>query len=335
MECRGYLRASTKKISIIITLSLRNSPLLYLHKKHYLLDGFCSFLYSAPMNNMAIYKIQSIGEKLPLARFEKTLNRFSKVLNYAFKGGVLTLGMAPLCPGPFRIILESGDLQQVESLQLTADELIINDALAISYDESHAWKVVEPDKTQDFATLKPVVKESFDLYRQGLSEVSMAFFLISNAAPLKGFDEELRKTFQLGLLKLEQENSPEFVPLFKGRGKGLTPSGDDFLCGYLLALGWLEKQGLGDFADLREALYKAALGTNILVNSFLFQSYKFWLDADWQDFFNAFACSDLNEVSHTQKRILGYGATSGADLLYGVYMALSKHLNLQGFKEAG
>ena len=55
----------------------------------------------------------------------------------------------------------------------------------------------------------------------------------------------------------------------RGTGYGLTPSGDDFIAGFLLGTFFNEYRYRKDFSGLREKIFQAATGNNVLTNSFL------------------------------------------------------------------
>lgn len=102
-----------------------------------------------------------------------------------------------------------------------------------------------------------------------------------------------------------------------GRGKGLTPSGDDFLIGYTMILKSTEEDQhwssqLGKMiqnksTDVSLAYYKALLDGHL--SSYL------------KDFLQSLQRLDQPNIEKSILSIIGYGHTSGYDTLFGVYIA--------------
>lgn len=99
--------------------------------------------------------------------------------------------------------------------------------------------------------------------------------------------------------------------LVRGCGEGLTPSGDDFLCGWMLALRLRRRT-----APL-PAILSAALGRNPVSNAFL--------EMAAQGRVNIAAKRLLQAPSAARvKQVCAFGHTSGADLLCGLRFGLSR-----------
>jgi len=59
------------------------------------------------------------------------------------------------------------------------------------------------------------------------------------------------------------------VSTLKGCGAGLTPAGDDFIAGLLIALNLLQTIHQANFRDIMDAVHKCATGDNPFSNAFL------------------------------------------------------------------
>jgi len=107
-----------------------------------------------------------------------------------------------------------------------------------------------------------------------------------------------------------------------GRGAGLTPSGDDFILGFMAVA-----NHLGRYSDIRGNLradvLKSLGATNVISAAMLRQAagceYHEFLD----DLCHEILFGAPETVAVSAKRLIGVGATSGSDMLSGVYCALA------------
>jgi hypothetical protein len=99
-----------------------------------------------------------------------------------------------------------------------------------------------------------------------------------------------------------------------GLGPGLTPAGDDWLAGWLVAL-WLAQDLRLDLA--RQAVSGAAARTTLLSAAFLDCAVEGEIDARWQLLLCALAWGTDDQVASTGRAVVGQGATSGQAMLAG------------------
>lgn len=91
-----------------------------------------------------------------------------------------------------------------------------------------------------------------------------------------------------------------------GLGKGLTPSGDDFLIGFLAA-NRLARRNVSLNLDFNR--------TNYISGEFL----RYALNGIFSEDLNEFLTKDISKI----KNIISYGHTSGSDTLLGIYYAIN------------
>ena len=105
-----------------------------------------------------------------------------------------------------------------------------------------------------------------------------------------------------------------------GRGIGLTPSGDDFIMGYLMI-----KYLLDDYQKEFELLKASTLNTNqislMMINQLLNENWA-WIYIQLLE--NQYNKQKVDQLIQTLKH---YGHTSGQDTLFGMKMALQKSWN--------
>ena len=111
-----------------------------------------------------------------------------------------------------------------------------------------------------------------------------------------------------------------------GLGTGLTPSGDDFLCGLLA--GYRFSQVNLRFATTMkmELVFLNSEGNNLISNSFLRASYEGKVNAKVRRLMLALGRRDRMELAAAAKAALESGHTSGADFCAGLAFALLEEL---------
>lgn len=109
-----------------------------------------------------------------------------------------------------------------------------------------------------------------------------------------------------------------------GFGHGLTPSMDDFLCGYMLVAFYLNRYFHIEYIVKNSVLYKELEGiTNQISLHMLWASSEGLCNEYIQKFLICFITG--NDISEAIERVLSIGASSGSDFLCGIYVAF-KHI---------
>jgi hypothetical protein len=115
------------------------------------------------------------------------------------------------------------------------------------------------------------------------------------------------QSFSAALMAMQQGDYSAGAARLKGLGPGLTPAGDDFLCGVLWALSLKGHT----WERPRELIYRRALGGNVLSNHFLHAARAGLFFAHFQDFARAICANDWPNISRHFLRLQQHGATSG------------------------
>jgi len=108
----------------------------------------------------------------------------------------------------------------------------------------------------------------------------------------------------------------------KGTGYGLSPSGDDFIAGFLLGLHVLGGFGGHDFLFLRDKIFDQTVGDNLLTVSFLKNAKKGSYFLPLKKVLFLLVHDDKESLEIALKQLLAIGATSGADLLTGLIFSV-------------
>lgn len=140
-----------------------------------------------------------------------------------------------------------------------------------------------------------------------------------------GYSKEINEIFNF--LKCPTQNRQgelkRIVHFLMGRGKGLTPSGDDILMGYITA----EKAFKG--SSEMEAVVQKRLSEQVttMVSVAYFKAlYSNSISSLFVQFILSFYSSEEEYVNELIKKISNYGHTSGMDTLFGFYLGLRSFL---------
>lgn len=109
-----------------------------------------------------------------------------------------------------------------------------------------------------------------------------------------------------------------------GLGPGLTPAGDDFIAGILLALALVREQRLDPSLNAIATLLveTAAPRTHEISGAFLRAAYDGQVGERWHPLLAALTAGDVARIVETVVPVLMTGETSGADMLAGFLVGI-------------
>lgn len=259
------------------------------------------------------------GRALPQGKFPLH-SRFAQVLNFKGEGQSLVSLVTPqIGGGPGRLVLKdfswlSTDTEPLLVLDQVTEELRVLSScgekiLFRSSLQNIPWGCSYlPKLNLENLRLRLPALEAF-LVRE--APAKSLFFLSdeSRLANLKSsFEKAWVESMKLAFSPLGKSSLGEVLLSFKGKGMGLTPSGDDFNLGLLTALS-LQEATYPDFFIL-------ARGENIFVNSFLVELEQGLISEKTSRFLQSFEKSE-DELQKATLDFLSQGETSGADWLFG------------------
>lgn len=107
----------------------------------------------------------------------------------------------------------------------------------------------------------------------------------------------------------------EVIRFLVGRGKGLTPSGDDFLMGFTMVLMSVEKGKLWT-QQLNRLIDHQSTDISIAYYKALFEGY---VSLPFVELLRSIHEENLHDMDLSIQKIIKLGHTSGYDTLYGIY----------------
>jgi hypothetical protein len=131
--------------------------------------------------------------------------------------------------------------------------------------------------------------------------------------------------------KLDEGGLDKSVKNLVGLGPGLTPSGDDFLCGFLASFGWVLRSYRAERRRL-EAVEGSVLDhagrTSLLSRQLLEHAARGEVGERAEDFLSALLGDEGEDLRDLTFRVSKTGETSGADMMLGLILGAEAGANL-------
>lgn len=264
-----------------------------------------------------------LGDSLPQGRF-KIHSSFKNVCNYINANNELVfITNLKKNISANSIYIENGNVGQFKSVQISENEVFLNDINILPQAEFYNSKL---DYSQiDIQMLDNTLQIIPLEYNKLFAPESMLFVMDSEKCKFftSGFDYHFMKNSLKACEMIKSGEVEAGVRMLKGTGRGLTPSGDDFIAGLIYGLHFNEHKYQIPLSNLRESIYLNSIGNNILSNAFLLNSKNgncFYLFKNF-----VYLASQTKLVSDNLKELFNMGATSGADLLSGyIFSVINK-----------
>jgi hypothetical protein len=270
-------------------------------------------------------KLESYGDSLEKDDY-RCHSRFERAVNFFNGHSLVALVDRKIGPGPHHLLISGLDRQKIDQLTITADELLIEGsrypfAASCRYD-SRIDLADEVDRGRFGANLEYFSR----CLRRSATPRSLAFLLEPRhkvhrrSALARSIAERLAAGSELVF-------SPDILTgtkMCKGLGFGLTPGGDDFNGGVLLALHCAQKIFNRDFRRAITSVYESARGGNPFSNTMLAGASKGRAIGRIKDLLAALLYGGEKDVYRCVKELRTIGHSSGIDFGTGLLLALQK-----------
>ncbi len=270
-------------------------------------------------------RLESYGDSLKNDDYE-CHSRFKRVTNFSNGRAMVVLVDEKIGPGPHHIVVSGIGLEKVERLKISASGLRLNDRLlaftkARRYD-SKISLCGEIDRERFAANLEHFCH----CLRESAPPQSMAFLLAPDRRPQR------RSALERSLVaRLARGSdlifSPDFfagIQMLKGLGFGLTPSGDDFLGGILLALHTGQGIFKRDFSPAIRKAFRLAAGGNPFSNMLLAHASEGRAIGKIKDLLAALIYGKEKDVCRCTRKLRTIGHSSGIDFGIGLLLTFKK-----------
>ncbi len=257
------------------------------------------------------------------------LHATDKVINLMTKDGMLiSLVTQPLGNGPHNIVLPLKRFERVPSFgekALLDNNKVKLESLDVELENAALWSPIPewPKVRKHGERIKKAVPDIVAALHSDTPDQGVLLLLEKDQKKpdvLSGhFAQAMLEPAEIliaGLKGMDFENTAVGVQRLAGLGTGLTPAGDDFLSGAMLACwsGFCDQEMLVRLPGLAS---QAAQRTTRLSTAYLQSAAEGEFGAVWHALLEAIAGEDNEEFRHVLNLILGIGHNSGAYTLAG------------------
>jgi len=297
-------------------------------------DGFANMLDSYKSSkHMSVGRIHSL---------------FRRVVN--FEGGdgqIYTILDKSLDNGPYAVRVDFEENDNLFDLEIKLnDEVVLENkklrlgaGISIKFDRCRTWQPQNIKKKPEEIDNKQI-RDNIDIYRRRLIDAQIrggcSYYHIKDIAGGELYkavlmERELDGRIRnfLTCLKSGSDELEKEINSLIGLGNGLTPSGDDFLAGFITAVGVIEGENAkAAFKRIKEAIRQSVMSTTDISRSMINASLEGKRRERMSSFIDAMLHSDRQMLNISIDKVLAIGSTSGADLSSGVVAGLVYGLNI-------
>ncbi|NMP57894.1 DUF2877 domain-containing protein [Enterococcus mundtii] len=270
------------------------------------------------MSNQEIQMSEYLSPLLQFGKIGVIHSVFEHSFNVEIKQQLINIACFHDYLSSFGINLPEDRFNTLASALQTGNRVKISDDVLTIYSISSVRQV----------TLKPCRLVPLNVFTLGLSKKQLLL--------LKPFLAEKNWQTKIGLpvdkrastlfARMAQPNREwtttewqEVVGYLLGRGKGLTPSGDDLLMGYQLVLETVsDPRGIA----LAVALGEAQTATTAISQAYLTCATKGYANSLVYQLFSDLAQNQEEKIEEQLEKIMRIGHSSGKDLAFGIWLAL-------------
>jgi hypothetical protein len=269
-------------------------------------------------------EIVSYGNQIRCGKYELYL-KFSSAANFFSDDTFAFIVDTRVGAGPLNIVLEGTTLYSVCSLEICNDYFYLNNE-RISFNKATQYDSNIHIDGIDRIKFRSNLQYLEDALIQYSPPKSLAF-LVDNRRKKEftsSFDLAIVDRFEKGLKELLIGDYKTGVETMKGLGYGLTPSGDDFVSGFLISLQVSQQILKTDFSQIIDIVHRAAKGSNSFTNIFLDCAVHGYVSEKFKKLIYALCYSDKKNIVYCTRQLLTVGATSGADQTVGFLFGLKR-----------
>lgn len=269
-------------------------------------------------------EIVSIGDRIFPDKF-LLHSKFKRVTNFTNKESIISIVTEEIGKGPINIVIAGMDVANINDLYITKNFISIN------YEKYPFDKRKLFNSQIKFKKINTNRLEKNLIYFEktllNLSHPKSITFLIDSNREkyfTTAFERNFLKRIKESVYDIYNNNLIYGIKKVKGVGFGLTPSGDDFISGLIIALYVFDNLYCNNtkYEKLRKLIYQITKSENLLSNSFLSLSKDGFMPERIKKFIISILYESEKEIFNQIKNLLLIGETSGSDLGVGFLLTI-------------
>lgn len=272
-----------------------------------------------------------VSSSLPLDRPDSLLGQihslFKSSFNIAFDDELVNVASSPTQCSSYGLVLDEGLFDHLVKSIVVGDRVLQKGAHIFIYS---TYNSVLDINLGEFHVLDLKIRE-IQPQPKRLQEINKALESVNWQENI-GLPENEHLLSKLQILSNPELSTEEFYEVFDylcGRGKGLTPSGDDVLLGYLMVL-----KLFGDSTWSEEWQHKTvSKKTTIISVNYFRMLYRGYVSEYLQHFCLAAEKADFEALKESVAAIKHIGETSGSDTLLGLSIGIRKIRQQHNFQK--
>jgi hypothetical protein len=268
-------------------------------------------------------QLMSYGDLIAPGEY-RAHSRFYHAANYLQREHLVSIVDRSIGAGPLNIVLEKYTDRKHDRVIVGNGYVILDDC---KYTYASRYDSSLPDLSQSNFQ---IIRDSLPNFKRFLIDLaptkSIAFLLNRKreSSSAASFDAILRNQFLKSTTLIEESRILEAVRIMKGLGFGLTPSGDDFISGFILGLHIQQASLKNDFQNLIEDIFETAQNDNLLSRAWLRCAREGRVFEKMKQAICALGQIDPDNLLRATYGLLTVGSTSGVDMAVGFIFGIEK-----------
>lgn len=259
---------------------------------------------------------------------------FRQTINILINDNLFTLAHQQLDNAPATAIIDVNDFSLFsfttdDLIQVTDSKMMIGNQLVIDLESAELWKSVRPSFPTHTKRLEDNLRFAKDfIIAKGKADwldeihVNENLFYEEMGRMLREKSTRLLAGFPFEDLATKTTRAEGLL----GLGQGLTPSGDDFLMGLMVAFATVEENVFNQKEWAKHVLEKAETKTNLISYQSLKYAERGEARARIGLFIQTLFTGNVRAVERDLKSIIDIGSSSGTDISWGIVRGLQLFL---------
>jgi hypothetical protein len=254
-------------------------------------------------------------------------SRFTRAVNFIQGKELLSFVDGSVGAGPLNVVVRELPAADFE-LVCVKDHFICVGSEEFALDDVHRYdSAVELPPGFAIESLNRGLRVLKETLRQ-IAPTQSLMFLLDGPEPQtlgSGFESALAQRYVEGCRLLKEGRYAEGARRIKGLGWGLTPSGDDFLCGLLIAWNLSSSLFHANNAKAIEEVSRCAENGNVFSTALLRCAKEGRVFERLKGVIEAVVRTNEGEIAMSARSLMSVGETSGADTATGLIFGLENH----------